>query len=45
MNKSGKVKVPAIPNTVSALFVLSPRAREIPDQARPKKATVIRMRM
>jgi len=40
MNKSGKVTAPAIPKTVSALFVFSPRARDIPDQARPKKATV-----
>src|SRR6266571_9092732 len=44
MNKSGKVRNPAIPNTVSALLVLSPKASDIPDQARPKKATVRIMR-
>ena len=45
MNRRGKVRVPAIPKTVSALLVLSPRAKDIPDQARPKKATVTKMRM
>src|SRR3989454_12657277 len=40
MNRRGKVTAPAIPKTVSALFVFSPSARDIPDQARPKKATV-----
>ncbi len=40
MNKSGNVRAPAMPKTVSALLVFSPRARDIPDQARPKKATV-----
>src|SRR5438093_13707667 len=44
MNRRGKVKVPAIPKTVSALLVLSPRASDIPDQARPKNATVNRIR-
>src|SRR5216683_5959275 len=40
MNRRGKVRVPAIPKTVSALLVLSPRASDIPDQASPKAATV-----
>src|SRR6266540_1563648 len=40
MNKSGNVRNPAIPNTVSPLLVFRPKASEIPDQARPKKPTV-----
>ena len=40
MNKRGKVRVPAIPNTVSALRVFRPIEREIPDHASPKKAIV-----
>ncbi len=40
MNKSGKVRNAAIPNTVSAFRVLSPRERAIPDQASAKKAIV-----
>src|SRR5713226_7651898 len=44
MNRRGKVNVPAIPKTVSARLVLSPRASDIPDQARPKNATVNKIR-
>ena len=40
MNRSGKVRNAPIPNTVSSFLVLSPIAREIPDHARPKKATM-----
>ena len=38
MNRRGKVRNPPIPKTVSALFVLSPNVREMPDHASPKKA-------
>ena len=40
VNSSGKVRNPAMPKTVSALFVLSPIEREIPDHASPKKAMI-----
>jgi hypothetical protein len=40
MNSNGKVRNPAIPNTVSEFLVFNPKAREIPDQAKLKYATV-----
>ena len=43
MNSSGKVRNPPIANTVSELLVFNPIVREIPDQASPKKATVMSM--
>ena len=43
MNSRGKVRKPPIPNTVSALRVLSPMANEMPDHASPKKAIVVSM--
>src|SRR5450759_2741892 len=39
-NSNGNVMNPPIANTVSELLVLIPIAKEIPDQASPKKAIV-----
>jgi len=43
INNNGKVRNAAIPKTVSLFFVLSPKARDIPDQAIPKKAMMTSM--
>ncbi len=40
MNNRGNVRVPAMPNTVSALLVFRPIESDIPDHASPKKAIV-----
>ena len=40
---NGNVNTPPIEKTVSALRVLIPNAKEIPDQAKPKKASVKKM--
>jgi hypothetical protein len=42
MNSRGNVRKAPIPKTVSALFVLRPRASEMPDHASPKKAMMNR---
>jgi hypothetical protein len=39
-NSNGKVMTPPIAKTVSALLVFMPNAKEIPDHASPKKASV-----
>ena len=45
MKSSGNVRNPPMPKTVSALFVLSPSVREMPDQASPKNAMMTNMTM
>ena len=44
MNRRGNIKNPLIPATVSELFVFNPNASDIPDNARPKKAIMKRIK-